>query len=110
MLLPDFVSQVLAKLDAITPGQAVDVTDVALIMRRTEHAVAQLQQEEMLGPSDAYDLDDRTAMPLADIVAFACTAPYGITGSKLIEMADAARGARAALKVMHRNPTKEQGA
>lgn len=102
MTEPEFCDTVLENLGVLAAGQTASAEDVAIIKRRMTAVFAQLEQEDIASVPDTENIDDGQAMPLADVVTLACTAPFGISGQKLMELAAADAAGRAALKVINR--------
>jgi len=104
----DFVTTVAENLGVIGAGQTVNAEDGALIRRRMTGVFARLAREELTTVANTDDIPAAESLALADIVAFDCAVPFGISGGKLTELASFADKARDSLRlVVSERPYKD---
>jgi len=104
----DFVSTVAENLGILAAGQTISSEDGAIIRRRMAGTFARLSREELTTVASTADIPDAESLALADIVAFDCAVPFGLSSGKLQELAAYADRARDSLRlVTSERPHKE---
>lgn len=104
----DFVTTVAENLGVLGAGQTVNAEDGILIRRRMAGVFARLAREELTTVANTDDIPAAECLALADIVAFDCAVPFGISGGKLSELASFADKARDSLRlVVSERPYKD---
>ncbi|MCC6734903.1 MAG: hypothetical protein IT534_02105 [Bauldia sp.] len=96
----EFIDSVAETLGLLAAGQSLANEDAAVIRRRSAAVFARLAREELTSVADPDDVPAAEALALADIVAFACAVPFGLTGPKLQELAAGAGTARETLRLV----------
>lgn len=104
----DFVTTVAENLGVLGAGQTVSNEDGILIRRRMAGVFARLAREELTTVANTNDIPAAECLALADIVAFECAVPFGISGPKRDELGVAAIVARDSLRlVLSERPHKD---
>lgn len=98
----EFIDTVAENLGLLATGQSLASEDAAIIRKRSAAVFARLTGEELTTVADADDVPaaEALALALADIVAFECGVPFGLTGHRLAELAAGAGAARDSLRLV----------
>lgn len=83
----EFKDTVAENLGILASGQTLSAEDGAIILRRMTATFARLAAEEIVTVASTASIPASQALALADIVAFDCAAPFGISGGKLSDLA-----------------------
>lgn len=98
----DLITLVLQNVGVLAAGQEASIEDRAAVNLRIGPKLAELAKREIIVGLEADALDDAVFLHVADIIAFACRVPLGITGSKAEVLTAAAVDAEASLKALSR--------
>ncbi len=98
----DLITLVLENLGVLAAGQSASIEDRSTVDRRIGPKLAELAKREVITGLDADNLDDGVFLYVADVIAYACRTPFGITGAKEEMLTKAAGEAEAALNGMAR--------
>ncbi|MGV8841024.1 MAG: hypothetical protein ACWA6X_12055 [Bauldia sp.] len=96
----EFIDTVAENLGLLAVGQSLAAEDAAIVRRRSAAVFARLAREELTTVADPDDVPAAEALALADLVAFECAVPFGLTGPKLAELAAGAEAARESLRLV----------
>jgi hypothetical protein len=96
----EFIDTVAENLGLLATGQSLANEDAAIIRKRCAAVFARLAREELTTVADPDDVPAAEALALADIAAFECGVPFGLTGQKLQELAASANAARDSLRLV----------
>lgn len=75
----EFVDTVAENLGILAAGQTLDAESAAIIRRRMTGTLARLAKEELTTVANTDDIPDAESLALADIVAFDCVVPFGLS-------------------------------
>lgn len=98
----DLISLVLQNVGVLAAGQEASLEDRAAVDIRIDPKLAELAKREIITGLDGDDLDGAVFLHVADIIAAACRAPFGITGNKAEVLTGAAAEAEGSLKLLSR--------
>lgn len=98
----DLITTVLENLGVLAAGQSASVEDREVVNRRVDPKLAELARREVFAGLSADALDPAVFLFVADVVAYACRTPFGITGAKADELKAKADQGEAELRGMAR--------
>lgn len=98
----DLIALVLQNVGVLAAGQEASLEDRAAVDVRIDPKLAELAKREIITGLNGDSLDPAVFLHVADIIASACRAPFGITGNKAEVLTAAAAEAEASLKLLSR--------
>lgn len=95
----DLVTEALANLGVLAPGQAIDTEDFAYVNEKLDPIFRLIAALEIAYVADPGNIPGEWFAPLADIVAGECATKFGIVGDEYVKLINKGLGGAAGVDI-----------